>query len=244
MPKRNLLLLAAVAGMIAFVCMLVGFSVGIGFARSEGFIDEGMKRRQSVENSLDSILPAEIESADSPEFTAAVERLKMEPYVVWVWVVDPEGAVLLSYNGPAKEGDNVYFLSKYEEDLLFSVEKTRIDPVTEMELRLAMALRREGEHNDIYGHMVRQVPGPDGKAKAFVGITFEAVDAAPEARDIVFLILGAAGILIYWLGLPLWVLLDMRAAGGGRTALLWAFFVLIANAAGLMAYLLVKHRSA
>ncbi len=243
MPKRNLLLLAAVAGLAAFLCMVVGFSVGIQFRHSGQSTADAEVRRQSVEESSIAILPAEAASASSPELVNAIERLNAEKFIVWVWVIDPNGEIRFSESGPAEVGDNVYDLSRYEEDLISAVEPERIDPVTELELRLAMALRREGEHNDIYGHLVRSIPGPDGEPAAFVGITYESVDAAPGILDVVFLVLGAAGFGVYWLGLPLWTALDARAGGMGRAAVLWGLFVLVANAAGLLAYLLVRHRS-
>jgi hypothetical protein len=244
MSKRNLILIAAVAGLAAFLFMLVGFTVGIGFARGTGDISsDEMDRRKSVEATMQEVLPAETESAGSPELADAVEELKSRQLIVWVWVVDPKGDISLSRNGPAQAGDNVYILSKYEEDLIFAVEPERLDPVTEMELRLTMALRREGEHNDIYGHMVRSIPGPDGDPAAFVGVTFEAVDTTPGVIDVLFIILGAVGMASYWLGLPLWTVLDARAGGLGRGAFLWGLFVLVANAAGLLAYLLVRHRT-
>jgi hypothetical protein len=244
MPKRNVVLIVAVSGLAAFLCMMIGFSVGLGFGRTGGGITtEEMARRQSVGDLMDAILPAEVESADSQEPVEAVERLREEELIVWVWVVDPNGDILLTRNGPAQTGENIYYMSKYEEDLIFAVEPGRLDPVTELELRLAMALRREGEHNDIYGHMVRAIPGPDGEVAALVGVTFEAVDTTPGVRDILFLVLGSIGFALYWLGLPLWTVIDARAGGLGRSAWLWGMFVLVANAAGLLAYLLVRHRS-
>lgn len=244
MPKRNVVLVVAVSGLAAFLCMMVGFSVGLGFARAgAGITTEQMARRQSAEELMDAILPAEVEAADSQELAEAVERLREEKLIAWVWVVDPNGDILLARNGPAQTGESIYYLSKYEEDLIFAVEPGRLDPVTELELRLAIALRREGEHNDIYGHMVRALPGPDGEVAAFVGVTFEAVDTTPGVRDILFLVLGTVGFALYWLGLPLWTVVDARAGGLGRSAWLWGMFVLVANAAGLLAYLLVRHRS-
>ncbi|MGB7539798.1 MAG: hypothetical protein WBM17_14745, partial [Anaerolineales bacterium] len=227
MPKRNWLLIAAVAGLAAFLCMAVGFSVGINL-HSTDQLNEERVRRQSVEESMNAILPGEVASVNSPELAQAVERLKSEPYVVWVWVSDPKGDIRLSYNGPAEVGDNVYELSQYEEDLISAVDPQHMDPVTEMELRLAMALRREGEHNDIYSHLVRYIPGPDGQPAAYVGVTFEGVDTSPGILDIVFVILGAVGFGLYWLGLPLWVFLDSRAGGSGRASVLWGLFVLVA----------------
>jgi hypothetical protein len=242
MPKRNYLLISAIAGLAAFLCMVVGFSVGIYF-HDPNSLNEERIRRQSVERSMNALLPAEADSADSPDLLQAVERLKTEDYVIWVWVVDPKGDISFSYNGPADVGGNVYDLSQYEEDLIFAVDPRQMDPIIEMELRLAMALRREGEHNDIYSHLVRYIPGPDGQPAAFVGVTYEAVDSSPGILDIVFGILGAVGLSLYWLGLPLWVALDARAGGCGRTSVLWGLFVLVANAAGLLAYLLIRHRS-
>jgi hypothetical protein len=244
MPKRNLLLLAAVAGLAGFLCMIVGFSVGIQFRDTLSNVDDKAIRRQSVEESLAAILPAEVASADSPELANAVEGLKTAKYVAWVWVVDPEGAIRLVHNGPAGVGDNIYVLSEYEEDLVDAIDSKHMDPVAELELRLAISLRREGEHNDIYGRLARCIPGPDGKPAVLIGVTYEAVDASPGVLEMAFLVIGAAGFGLYWLGLPLWTFLDARASGSVRAAVLWGLFVLVANAAGLLAYLLVKHRGA
>jgi hypothetical protein len=245
MPKRNLLLIAAVAGLAGFLCMLAGVSLSFGVVDSGRMerMDPGGARRTAVEESMQAILPAETDSADSPILAEAVEKLLEEQYVVWVWVADSGGVIRLARNGPARAGEDVRSLSAYDQDLIFAVEPEVLDPVAEMELRLAMALRREGEHNDIFGHTVRAVPGPDGEPAAFVGVTFEAVDANPGPLDILLITAGAIGFLLYWFGLPLWTALDARAGGQGRAALLWGLFVLVANAAGLIAYLLVRNRS-
>ena len=243
MGKRNLLLLAAVAGLAGFLCMVMGFSAGMQFRDSVRRAEEDADRRESVDASLKAVLPAAVASVDSPELAGAVEKLTTEKYVVWVWVVDPKGDIRFTYNGPVEVGENVYDLSKYEEDVILAVEPRQLDPLTELELRLAIALRREGEHNDIYGHLVRYIPDPDGQPAAIVGVTYESTDTAPGVLDIVFVVLGAIGFGLYWLGLPLWTFLDARASGVGRGAVLWGLFVLVANAAGLLAYLLVRHRS-
>jgi hypothetical protein len=245
MPKRNFLLLAAVAGLAGFICVFAILSIGIGIFDPDhaAKMDPGGTRRESVEQSLAEILPGEIDSAQAPELAAAAEKLAREPLIAWVWVVDPQGQIVLANNGPVKTGDNIRELSTYEEDLILAMDPNLLSPAAEMELRLAIALRREGEHNDIYRHLVRSIPGPDGAAAAFVGITYEAVDTAPGITDIACLILGAIGLLVYWLGLPLWVLFDSHHGGGWRTAILWGLFVLVANVAGLLAYLLVRHRS-
>jgi hypothetical protein len=243
MPKHNVLLLAAVAGLAGLLCMVAGFSVGMGFRDSQKNMAVSETRREAVGAFLDETLPAEVESAESPELADAVEKIKTAPYVVWVWVVDPKGEIALAQSGPAEVGDNVYVLSEYEEDVVLAVEPKRMDPVTELELRLAIALRREGEHNDIYGHLVRMVPRPDGQPAVLVGVTFETADSSPQALDVLFVVVGVVGFGLYWLGLPLWTLFDARASGLGRAAYLWGLFVLVANAAGLLAYLLVRHRS-
>lgn len=245
MPKRNWILFAALAGLAGFICMIMVFSIGIGIAdpnRATGMDPDGTRRR-SVEQSLNAILTAGVESAGDPDLAAAAEKLTAQQYIAWVWLMDPDGTISYVHNGPAHAGDSVRDHSAYEEDLILAVEPALLSPDVEMELRLAAALRREGEHNDIFGHLVRSIPGPDGKAAAFIGITYEAVDTAPAATDIAFLVLGAIGFLFYWLGLPLWVVTDARTGGTWRSAILWGMFVLVANAAGLLAYLLVKHRS-
>jgi hypothetical protein len=245
MPKRNFLLPAAVIGLIGFIGMFIYMSIGIGIfdPDREGHLDPGGNRRQSVEQALNRILPASVESTNDPGLETAAEKLTAEPYIVWVWMMDTDGMLTIVRGGPAHAGDAVRELSLYEEDIILALEPGLLTTETELELRLAAAMRREGEHNDIYRHLVRSIPGSDGEKAAFFGVAYEATDTAPSTADIAFLVLGAAGFLVYWLGLPLWVVLDSRAGGGGRASVLWGLFVLVANAAGLLAYLLVRHRS-
>jgi hypothetical protein len=245
MPKRNWILPAAVAGLALCIGMFIYVSIGIGFfdPDREGHLDPAGIYRQSVEQSLGKKLPASAKSADDSMLKTAADQLAAEPHIVWVWAMDPNGILSYVHGGPARAGDSVRDLSAYEEDIILAVEPARRSSSVELELRLAAALRREGEHNDIYRHMVRSIPGPDGETAAYIGVAYEAVDTAPGTADIIILLLGGAGFLVYWLGLPLWVTLDSRAGGGGRAAVLWGMFVLVANAAGLLAYLLVRHRS-
>ncbi|MGB7539168.1 MAG: hypothetical protein WBM17_11575 [Anaerolineales bacterium] len=245
MPKRNLILPAAVFGLAGFIGMFIYVSIGIGTfdPDREGHLDPGGVRRQSVEQSLLKILPSSAASMEDPGLETAANQLASEPYIAWVWVTNPEGKLTFVHGGPAHSGDSVRELSLYEEDIIMALEPALRTKDAELELRLAAALRREGEHNDIYRHLVRSIPGPDGETAAFIGIAYEAADTAPGAADIALLIFGVAGFLVYWLGLPLWVALDSRAGGGGRSSILWGLFVLVANAAGLLAYLLVRHRN-
>ncbi|MBN1440787.1 MAG: hypothetical protein JW929_15375 [Anaerolineales bacterium] len=243
MPKRNWILIAAVTGLAAFICMVAGMFLVVGVNASGRDWGAADARRQAVENALEAMLPDEVQAADSADLARAMERLKQEEFIVRVWMVDLEGDVRLSLNGPAGPESNVYDLSQYEEDLIFAVEPGQLDPLTELELRLAMALRRESEFNDVYGHVVRSIPGPDGTAAVLVGVTYEAVDPTPKTFDLALALVGTVGFFLFWLGLPFWTFLDARSRGDGRAAVLWGLFVLVANAAGLLAYLLVKRRS-
>jgi hypothetical protein len=106
------------------------------------------------------------------------------------------------------------------------------------------ARRREGDHNDVFRHLVRAVPDAAGNTAALVVLAYDVNPwvGQPSAGYIAVLLTGLAGFLVYWLALPVWVYLDARARA--EAAALWGVFVLFTNLVGLIAYLIVIHRAA
>lgn len=233
--KRNQIALAVVLAIVAATAALVLLSPN----RARILTDTG-ETRASVESSLGRLLPTTVESARDPRLMAAAEDLQNEPYVASVWVVDGAGNIVFHRRGPGKEGQNVASLA--ERDMGRALEGMApgvLSDFQKLELLTVGAIRSEGEHNDVFRHLVRTVQGEDGLPAALVAVAY---DVSPYVRgsgasSIVLTLVFLAGLAVYWLGLPLWVYLD--ASSRGEAAVLWGAFVLITNLVGLLAYLIV-----
>jgi hypothetical protein len=244
MPKRNWILIASITGIVLATILFLGFvvlfSINRDFSPSELSITH-----DAVEKSLATLLPSAVESAADPSLPEAAGRLAKEKYIAWVWIADGDGKIVIAQGGPAQKGDTLEQLNSNESDLVDSVEPGLLTDQAEMELRLAVAIRREGEHNDVFRHAVRSIKGPDGEVVAYAAIAYDAsprVSAPPGLLDQAMLGLVIAGFAIYWFGLPLWVALDARTRK--EPSALWVMFVLLTNLAGLMAYLLLGRQKA
>lgn len=107
-----------------------------------------------------------------------------------------DGILSIVQSGPAQVGDSVRDLSAYEEDIILALEPALLTRDTELELRRAAAIRREGEPNEIYRHMVHSITGSDGGTAAYIGITYEAAGTAPGTTGIIFFFYSA--VPVFW----------------------------------------------
>jgi hypothetical protein len=241
MPTRNTwIATAAVAGIL--LAAVIG--IVIASRRARGLVDTG-ETRASIQSSLDRLLPKAVESALDPGLISAAGRLTKEPYVASLWVVDRSGEIVFHAGGPGRQGDKVQDLAR--EDMAPALEALGPEALTESQkIRLLAvgAIRREGDHNDVFRHLVQALPDSAGNTAALVVLAYDVNPSVgqPSAGYIAGLLTGLAGFLVYWLGLPVWVYLDARARS--EAAALWGLFVLFTNLVGLLAYLIVIHRAA
>jgi hypothetical protein len=237
--KRNWIAVAAAAGIL--ISAVTGTL--LTQRRSRMLVDTGVTRA-AVENSWRSLLPKTVESARDPRLIAAVRELEKALYVVSVWVVAPDGVIVYQKGGPGQLGDKVQDLAK--DDMAPAIAALGLGAFSEtqrLQLLAVAAMRREGEHNDVFRHIVRVVANPAGGLAAVVVLAYDVspwVGAPPGLPYLTLLFSGLAGFAVYWLGLPLWVALDARVRG--EAAALWAVFVLFTNLVGLVAYLIVIWR--
>ena len=86
--------------------------------------------------------------------------------------------------------------------------------------------------------LLRVVRTPAGTDAAFVALCYL---VNPESSGFTPLVLvAAAGLVIYWIGLVGWVFIDARARR--ENAALWALLVFFTNLVGSLAYLLATRR--
>lgn len=175
-----------------------------------------------------------------PRLIAAAERLKGEPYVASVWLVDGEGDIVFHWRGPGRKGRNVASLAERDMGRVLEGRGSgTFSDLQKLQLLTVGAIRSEREHNDVFRHLVRPVQGDDGLPAALVAVAYDVSPyvRGPATYGVILTLIFVAGLAVYWLGLPLWVYLD--ASSRGEAAVLWGALVLLTNLVGLLAYLIV-----
>jgi len=237
--RRKWIAVVALAGILAAVVM----GVVTTRERSKILVDTGATRA-AVESSIRNLIPKSVESGRDPRLISAAELLSKEPYVASAWVVNQTGEIVFHQGGPGKQGDRVQDLA--QDDMARALEALEAHVLSEsqkLQLLAVGAVRREGEHNDVFRHLAYEVADGAGRPAALVVLAYDAnpLLGQPDGFYIVSLLIGIVGFATYWLALPLWVYLDARARGDA--AALWCVFVLFTNLVGLVAYLIVITQS-
>ena len=200
--------------------------------------DTGETRRV-VDGTLAQLQALQPVSPDDAAFREAVRQARDAQYVAYVWLVTPDGEILEGYRAIAR-GTVADSATDEMRRVLGMLPGDTLSDGQRTALLAASTMQKEGEHNDVYRHLLRQIHGPDGALVAWVGVTFDVSPAvsAPGAGYISFVVALFLAMAVYWLALPAWVWLDARARG--ERAGVWAVFVLLGNLVALIAYLLVR----
>ncbi|MCR4425209.1 MAG: hypothetical protein NUW23_03315 [Firmicutes bacterium] len=232
--ERKWIAAAAAAGIVA--ALASGFALWV--LRGRHLFDTG-ETRAAVEAAVGRVVTAPAESVRDPGLRMAAAGLDQEPYVAAVWLVDLDGTIVFWSGGPGREGDSVLSLAQLDiSRSLDALEPGSMSEIQRLELLTVGALRREGEHNDVFRHMVRRVRGPAGDVVGLIALAYDVNPSVskpgPGLAWPVLLAAMLVGVGIYWVALPLWVYLDASARGEPRA--FWGLFVLFTNLVGLLAY--------
>jgi hypothetical protein len=239
MKERLRKSLPFVAAIAALTALLMSTLAGPWLGRRALLADTGETRRVVESSALARFQELHPKSIDDAPLREAIDQARDVPYVAVVWLFAPDGQIIEGNRalsrGTVDESatDEMHrVLGMLPEEALSAAQRTA--------LLAASTMQKEGEHNDIYRHLLREVRGPDGGLVALIGVTFEVSPAvsAPGAWYISLIITLLVAVSVYWLSLPAWVWLDARARGERVWA--WAVFVLIGNLVALMAYLLTR----
>ncbi|MGA2062405.1 MAG: hypothetical protein ABSG67_18130 [Thermoguttaceae bacterium] len=184
-------------------------------------------------------------SLDDPEFLKAMEQAVHEPYIATLWLIGPEGRIVWAAGSTAQStpvGQGVETLATTDtQRIIASLPQGTLDETSRLWLLAASAIRREGEHNDIYRHVLRPIQLSKDNQQAILGVAYLASDAKLSIKPwmfYLFKIVFQLSFLIYWLSIPLCVYFDAKQHG--EWALVWAAFVLIGNVVALIAYILTR----
>lgn len=160
-----------------------------------------------------------------------------------VWIVDTSGRFVYAkglMSASTSLNSSVFDEADFQSRGLISAVEGNLDKYQKTMLYIAAAIRREGEHNDIYGHIVMPLKSISMGITGFVGVAYELGEPRQASVRIVIGILLAVFFLIYWLSLPLWVYYDSRERKS--SGMLWTLFVFLGNLPALVAYLIWKKR--
>jgi hypothetical protein len=217
--------------------LLAGISFALVSQSRSNQLTEDPQTRLSALDTLTQIAALQPETVDAPAFRQALEDSLQAPYIAAIWLFAPDGEQILYSAGSTSAASRQ---SPDMEQILAALPQDALHTEQTAMLKAVAAMRYEGEHNDIYRHLILPVSSPNGDLIGFLGAAYEISPSlsSVDARYIATLITFVAGLALYWLSLPLWVLWDARNRGERAPA--WAVFVLLGNLVALVAYLIVR----
>ncbi|NMB90088.1 MAG: hypothetical protein GYA17_17155 [Chloroflexi bacterium] len=227
--------IALVGAGVAVAALAALFSL-----RQDLLVDSG-QTRPVAEEALRQLSALRPQAVTEPGFLERVGQAVGKDALATLWVFDPAGKLVFSQGSTARAAVTGAGATPEMQRALDALPAGLLDEQQRLALGLASAIQAEGEHNDIYRHLLRPVYAEDGSLAGYLGAAYEiSPDAGlPGAPYLLSLLAFVLGLGVYWLALPWWTWLDARRSG--ERAWAWAAFVLIGNLVPLLAYLLVRH---
>jgi len=227
---------------LALVCgLLAALGIALLSLLRADLLEDTGETLAIVQTNLVSVLSARPESIDDPMLLDAIDVFAASAHVATLWLIKPDGEVVLSTGATAQSfsrGTAQEMSSIALKRMLSALPAETLSTDQQTLLHISSAIQREGEHNDIYRHIVREIRASDGSLVAWIGIAYEVSSEAAGPGWKLLVLVSLLGVLGYWLALPAWTLLDARQRG--ERAWTWAIFVLLGNLMALLAYLLTR----
>jgi hypothetical protein len=231
---------------VGFLSILVGVAVVVMLNHEKRKMSDRSIDRPELSEAMMPMESLGARSLADPSYLQSVSDLLKRSHVVSVWLIDSNGIILLSKGCLARstpENANVSDLANRDtRNALMAMPENFLNSEERLFLLSESAMRREGEHNDIYHRMLRPVRSSDGVWAGIIGIVYEVSDWTPGLLWKTGVLLLPLCFLIYWFSFPLWVFLDAQERGENRWV--WGSFVFMGNLIALMAYILSRPRRA
>jgi hypothetical protein len=232
--RRILPIFALIGAIMALISLAI-----LSVQRQEILVDTG-ETTNSVERTITQLQDIHPASIEDSEFKEALSQAQDAPFIAVLWLFTPGGKILEG-NQAHSAGRVDEFITNETRRVLAALPAGFLNDEQRVAITAASVMQAEGEHNDVFRHMIREIHAEDGLLVAYLGVTYDvnpSVGTSPSATWILLILSLVLGLGMYWLSLPLWVWLDARARGERQW--IWMIFVLIGNLVALMAYILAR----
>jgi hypothetical protein len=202
---------------------------------------DNKENRELAYGKLKTIGVVSKETITQKSFPDSVNKILNSSPVNTVWIISREGKIIyangqMSPSTPLNE--SVYNMIENQSLGLIDAVKDNFDPIQKQILFTAAAIRHEGEHNDIYGHLVMPLKTPQNEVAGFIAVAYSLNSSKTPVETYIIILATLFCFLVYWISIPLWVYFDSQQ----RTdkSIYWTLFVLIGNLPAYIAYLITK----
>ena len=212
-----------------------------------------LKPSKNIENTinrkiaLDKLKQIQIESTEnlnSKTFFDYFDKVLNCSVINTKWLISKKGEIIYANGVMARStplNSNIYYLVDAQNRGLINAVECNIDSVQKRIMFVAASIRREGDHNDIYGHLVMPLKTSSNVLVGFVGVAYSLDDSKPPIQNYYVIVIALIiCFLLYWLSLPLWVYFDCRERN--NKYILWSIFVFFGNIPALIAYLISNRK--
>lgn len=229
---------------IAFISgvLTVGFLI-ILLILNPGMKKENNENRDKALAVIDNMQGMHLESIKDPALKLKAQEALSSQYIATIWLISSEGEIIFSQGstaGSSSKGSVTELATLETQEILKSLPSDSLPQSKRILILAASAIQREGTHNDIYNHLIREIHSIDGSTLGLIGMAYELnsdgkFGSLGKALGVLVVILG---FLVYWISLPLWVYLDGRQRG--ERVCLWVLFLFVGNLVALVAYLFAR----
>ncbi len=227
--------IALSSGIIAIILLVLGTilkpSINI----------EGRVNRKIALDKLNQLRIDSTVNVNSKVFFDYYDKTLSGSVINTMWLVSGKGEIIFTKGMMSQStplNSNIYNLDAQSRGLINAVE-FNLDSVQKSIMYVASMIRREGGHNDIFGHVVIPLKTSSNVLVGFAGVAYSLDDSTPPIQNYNLIIIALAiCFLLYWLLLPLWVYFDCRERNNKH--ILWTLFVLLGNVPALIAYLILN----
>jgi hypothetical protein len=158
-----------------------------------------------------------------------------------VWIISEKGVIVYAKGTMAAStpiNTIVYNSIDYQDRGLINAVEGSLDTIQKQVIFIAAAIRNEGEHNDVFGHLVMPLKSNQNELAGYIGVAYSLNNSKPELEVYIIGIAIFICFFLYWLSMPVWVYFDSR--NRNDRYILWTMFVLIGNLPAYIAYLISR----
>jgi hypothetical protein len=178
---------------------------------------------------------------NSKAFFYYVDSTILSDPINTIWIITEKGVIVYAKGTMAAStpvNTIVQNSIDYQNRGLINAVEGNLDTIQKQVISIAAAIRNEGEHNDVFGHLVIPLKSNQNELAGYIGVAYSLNNSKPELEVFIIGIAIFICLFFYWLSIPVWVYFDSR--NRDDRYILWTVFVLIGNLPAYIAYLISR----